>query len=92
LDTQTSRISKWLQYPDHHPEPDLPTILGFGAPEESESRVVFNLSTLRDEKLRYELADFPIEMATPRGDKLAYSLNGRVCSIIHQLDKVGYPP
>jgi hypothetical protein len=88
----TARISKWLQHPDLHPELDLPTILGLGAAEERLSRVVFNLSTLRDEKLRYEFGDFPIEMAIPKGVRLALSLNRRVSSIVHQLDKVGYPP
>jgi CHAT domain len=88
VDDVRDRISKWLQDPDL----DLPTILGLGVAEECRSRIVFNVSSIRDEKLRYELADFPIEMATPKGDVTALSLQHRVSSIVHQLPKVGRPP
>jgi hypothetical protein len=88
VDNVTARISKWLQDPDF----DLPTVLGLGAAEECRSRIVFNVSSIRDDKLRYELADFPIEMATPKGDAQPLSLHRRVSSIVHQLAKVGRPP
>jgi hypothetical protein len=84
----TARISKWLQEPDL----DLPTILGLGAAQPSPSRIVFNVSFLRDEKLRYEFAGFPIEMATPKGDQTPLSLHQSVSSIVHLLPKVGSPP
>jgi CHAT domain len=84
----TARISKWLQDPDF----DLRTVLGLGADEDRQSRIVFNVSSLRDEKLRYEFAGFPIEMATPKGDSMPLSLHRRVSSIVHYLAKVGSPP
>jgi hypothetical protein len=83
----TERISNWLQDPDF----DLPTVLRLGVAEESRSRIVFNVSRVRDEKMRYELSGFPIEMATPRGEIQPLSLQGRVSSIVHELAKVGRP-
>jgi len=88
VDDITARVSQWLQLPDLQ---DLPTILGFAAADDKPRRIIFNVSNVRDERLRYELADFPIEMATAQGDVLPLSLHARVGSIVHQLPKVGTP-
>jgi hypothetical protein len=88
VDDVTARVSRWLQLPDLQ---DLPTILGFTAAGDQTKRIVFNVSHVRDERLKYELADFPIEMATPQGDAVPLSLHHRVSSIVHQLPKVGNP-
>jgi hypothetical protein len=92
MDNVIARVSAWLQNPgENYPRLDLPTILGFGVAGRSPSRVVFNASPLRDEKLRAQLTGFPIEMATAEGDATPLSLHNQVSSVVHQLRKVGQP-
>ena len=83
-----ARISAWLQTPDF----DLPLVLGLQTPATDLWRLVFSVGKIKDEKVRAELSDIPIELMTQQGDQTPFVLHNRIASLVHLLPKVGSPP
>lgn len=79
------KVSRWLQEPNL----DLEQVLGLLNPGAAGAqRLVFNLRDVRDETLRYSLADVPVELLEPVGGGTAYALHQGVSSIVHWLPKM----
>lgn len=84
----TDRISSWLGTPDLN----LSQVLRLTDPTPDTWRLVFSVRSVRDERIRFELANIPLELLTQPGTHIPYALHQRITSLVHLLPKAGSPP
>ena len=80
----TAEVSQWLQEPDL----DLAQMLKLHETDNATWRLVFSVPNLRDEKLRFDLANIPFELITPKGVATPFALHHRVSAIIHSQENI----